>query len=173
MVGMAVADSRTHCKSGETDFFTCTIAGSNKVVSLCGDRNEETRVISWLQYRFGLIGHPEMIYPTVMQGSVDKFYGRHQTSHGSSYYQYDIWFHIGDYNYSVSASSTGDESGEVPKEISAYVYYQKVNRKVNRSANSGPIVLQGSLMCSQPSEKLIDRLGALFPYLQPEPEIEN
>ncbi len=165
MAGAAIADSRTHCKSGETNFFTCAIADSNKVVSLCGNRDEETKVMTWLQYRFGLIGHPEMVYPAAKRESVDKFYGRYQSSHESPYSQYDIWFHVGAYNYSVSAYSTGDE----PKEIQVYVFHEKKHR----SANGKLIDIQGSLNCSQPSEKLMGRLIDLLPQLQPEPEIEN
>jgi hypothetical protein len=165
MAGSALADSRTHCKLDETDFFTCAIANSNKVVSLCGRINGDAKDISWLQYRFGHIGRPEMIYPTSKRGSVDKFFGRYQSSHGSSYYQYDVWFHTGDYNYSVSASSTGDE----PKDVSVYVFYEKYGKP----RNGGSIELQGSLNCAQPSETLLERLGALVPSLQPEPDIEN
>ena len=165
MAGPALAASDTHCKSSEIDFFSCAIAGSNKVVSLCGNRDEGTNEISWLQYRFGLIGHPEMIYPTAKHGSLDKFYGGRVYSRGSAYLQYDVWFHIGVYNYSVSAYSTGDES----EEIRVYVFHEKKYR----SASGKLIDIQGTLNCSQPSEKLMSRLGDLLPSLQPEPEIEN
>lgn len=165
MAGSAFADSRTHCKSGETNLFTCAVANSKKVVSLCGNLNDEANDNSWVQYRFGLIGHPEMIYPTFKRGSVDKFFGRHQTSHGSSYYQYDIWFHTGAYNYSVSASSTGGEHDE----ISVYVFYEKRSQ----SKNGRPIELQGTLNCAQPSNELLNLVGNLVPSFHPEPEIEN
>lgn len=166
MAGPAFAVSKTHCKSSEVDFFSCAIAGSKKVVSLCGNRDDETKQISWLQYRFGLVGHPEMIYPTSKHGSLDKFFGNRVYSRGSSYIQYDIWFHVGAYNYSVSASESGDETD---KDLRVYIYYNKRGS----SAKGKPYLMQGSLNCSQPSEELMERLDDLWPSLQPEPETEN
>lgn len=166
MAGLAYADSRTHCKSGETDFFTCAIADSNKVVSFCGNYNEDANEGAWLQYRFGLIGHPEMIYPTIKHGSLNKFFGSRVYSRESPYLQYDIWLHVGAYNYSVSASESGDETD---KEFHVYIYYNKRGS----SAKGKSYLMQGSLNCSQPSEKLMGRLGDLSSGLQPEPEIEN
>jgi len=120
MAGPAFAVPKTHCKSNEVDFFSCAIAGSRKVASLCGNRDDETKQASWLQYRFGLVGHPEMIYPTSRHGSLDKFFRNRVYSRGSSYTQYDIWFHVGAYNYSVSASQSEGEAGH---ELSVYVYF--------------------------------------------------
>jgi hypothetical protein len=166
MTAPALAASETHCKSGETDFFSCAIAGSNKVVSLCGNRDQETKEISWLQYQFGLIGHPEMIYPTTKHGSLSKFFSNRVYSREGSYLQYDIWFHVGAYNYSVSASESG---GETDKEFRVYIYFDKRGP----SAKGKPYLMQSVLNCSQPSEQLMGRLGDLSSGLQLEPEIEN
>lgn len=166
MVRTAFADTRTHCQSNETDFFTCTIARSNKVVSLCGGLDEETKSISWLQYRFGHIGHPEMLYPTSKHGSLDKFFGNRVYSREVPYLQYDVWFQVGAYNYSVSASESGDETD---KQFKVYIYFNKRSS----SAKGEPYLMQVSLDCSQSSEELMGRLGDLSAGLQPEPEIEN
>jgi len=162
----AFAASSTHCKSSEIDFFSCAIADSNKVVSLCGNRDQKTKEISWLQYRFGLIGHPEMIYPATQHGSLSKFFGNRVYSPEGSYLQYDVSFHVGAYNYSVSASESG---GETDKEFRVYIYFNKRGSP----AKGNPYLMQGSLNCSQSSAKLMERLGDLSSGLQPEPEIEN
>lgn len=167
MAAPALAGSETHCKSGETNFFSCAIAGSNKVVSLCGNRDQETKQISWLQYRFGLIGHPEMIYPTTKHGSLSKFFGNRVYSPEGLHLQYDIWFHVGAYSYSVSASESGDETD---KKFQVYIYF---NKRGSSAKGKPPYLMQGSLHCSQPSEELMNRLGDLWPNFQPEPEIEN
>lgn len=152
------AESRTHCVSGETDFFTCSIAHTNKVASLCGSRHADSSSISWLQYRFGQIGHPEMVYPLVKDGSADKFYGKGQAVRESAFYQYDIWFGVGAYNYSVSALSSGNEQ----KEIQFYVYFEKINSK----PSPNPVEFSGSFSCLHPTDELMGRVGELQGILQ-------
>jgi hypothetical protein len=50
----------SHCKKDEAIFFSCYIKGTSKVASLCGNTPEPTE---WLQFRFGLINKPNVIYP--------------------------------------------------------------------------------------------------------------
>lgn len=166
MSDLARADSATHCKSNETNFFTCSIANSTKVVSLCGDRKEETNEISWLQYRFGVIGRPELIYPASKAGSFSKFYAGGGHSDEGRYQQYDIWFRIGAYRYTVSTAAYG----EAKTEFAAFVNY---NKRTSSVTGRRPLE-QGELSCSQPSQKLMDRLGVLWMVVpHREPEIEN
>ena len=160
MASSAIAGAKAHCKSGEIIFFTCPILKSNKVVSLCGGRDEGTKNISWLQYRFGRIGQPELTYPISKEGSANKFHSNYLTSHESPFEQYDVWFHIGDFNYSISALHTGHE----PVERFAYVFYEQVDRAPNKP----PIKLQGSLSCDGSAEKLMRKLGELVPQLERE-----
>ncbi len=70
----------SHCGQGETTYFSCKIKGSAKVVSLCGapgllSGNAEDLQNGWLQYRFGPLGKPELVYPARKQGSVFAFQG--------------------------------------------------------------------------------------------------
>jgi len=53
---------RTLCRSEEQVFFSCTIAASNKLVSLCGAKIIDIRR-GYIQYRFGRVGAPELQYP--------------------------------------------------------------------------------------------------------------
>jgi len=52
----------TLCRSEEQVFFSCTIAASNKIVSLCGAKIIDTRR-GYIQYRFGKGGALELQYP--------------------------------------------------------------------------------------------------------------
>ena len=76
-------NAATHCKPGEIVYFSCSIKGSSKVVSLCGngfkaptyERNES----AWLQYRFGRLGSKlELEYPKVRANSLSHFSGEYQ-----------------------------------------------------------------------------------------------
>ena len=73
-----LATAASHCYSGESTYFSCPIAGSKKVVSLCGSADLLSKLgdnftDSWLQYRFGVPGTPELIYPQKKTGSVETF----------------------------------------------------------------------------------------------------
>jgi hypothetical protein len=71
-----LASAQTHCKAGDEIVFSCKIANSRKVVSLCatskvikGKKNAVT-----LQYRFGkLNGTPEFEFPSSKNGSLEQF----------------------------------------------------------------------------------------------------
>ena len=65
----AAAAVNTQCQPGEKVHFSCAVKGG-KVVSLCGDAGR-----SWLQYRFGPPGRPELVYPARKAGSVERFWG--------------------------------------------------------------------------------------------------
>ena len=60
------ANTDTHCLANEHVYFSCGIDGSDKVVSLCGGMKDSQP--SWLQYRFGAIGHTELTYPKARRG---------------------------------------------------------------------------------------------------------
>lgn len=52
----------TLCNSKEHVYFSCTVKGSGKLISLCGNSLEDEDRF-WLQYRFGAIGKIELAYP--------------------------------------------------------------------------------------------------------------
>jgi hypothetical protein len=168
MSEVARADSATHCKSGETDFFSCSIANSRKVVSLCGNREEETNELSWLQYRFGVIGRPELVYPASKDASLNKFYVGGGQSNEGRYQEHYIWFRIGAYIYTVSTAAFG----EGKTEFSASVAYDRITT----SAAGRRVLEHGELSCSQPSLKLMDGLGVFrgeIPYQEPDIEVDE
>jgi hypothetical protein len=71
--------AQSHCRRDEMDYFSCVIKGSRKVVSLCGNKlkhiYETGGLEGSIQYRFGIPGQPELIYPKKVAGSVAKFKG--------------------------------------------------------------------------------------------------
>lgn len=78
------ASAQTHCRADETTYFSCHTSRS-KVVSLCGSNPETIRKLSarsraWLQYRFGVVGKPELILPRQKRGSLAAF--AHEFHHG-------------------------------------------------------------------------------------------
>ena len=79
--GLASAKQTTHCKSGETTYFSCPIGSSGKVVSICGGPLHLTadgyNQPVWLQYQFGHLGRPELVFPATTKGSVLRFRGEH------------------------------------------------------------------------------------------------
>lgn len=72
----SLVSAKTHCKAGEETVFSCKIAKSRKVISLCatskvikGKKNAVT-----LQYRFGKTnGIPEFQFPSSEIGSLEQF----------------------------------------------------------------------------------------------------
>lgn len=67
------ASAKTHCKAGEETVFSCKIAKSRKVISLCATSKVVKGVVT-LQYRFGkLNGTPEFQFPSSETGSLEQF----------------------------------------------------------------------------------------------------
>jgi hypothetical protein len=86
------------CGPAEQTFFSCTIAGSGKVVSVCGARNTSPTK-GYLQYRFGHTGKIEFEYPARRSGSTKVFWwdGRAHRDVADSWF----WFKNGGYKYLV------------------------------------------------------------------------
>lgn len=99
----SIAISQTHCAKDEVDYFSCATSVSNKVVSVCGNTavgfGEDISDNSWIQYRFGRIGHIELTYPKDKQGSIKKFEGNHFSKYlaaSLSFINEDALFIVGD-----------------------------------------------------------------------------
>lgn len=119
----AAADSETHCTANEKIFFSCHLARSQKVVSLCGGSSESDR-ISWIQYRFGKIGKPEMVYPPNKNGSLEKFAGLHQTAKAIGLEIREVWFRVGIYSYLIEHVAGGDREPNSPLEDNDLVIFK-------------------------------------------------
>jgi len=72
----------SHCQIGETDYFSCQIRGTKKILSVCGspDAAEAADARSsnaWLQYRFGRPHQIELTYPKHRSNSLTAFQAAH------------------------------------------------------------------------------------------------
>lgn len=104
----AIAAPGTHCDSRERAFFSCTVLDSKKVASLCGEGDHVNEAV-WVQYRFGALQRPEMIYPKHKQDSREKFFA-HFENHPEGGFR-EVWFRVGAYKYLI-ASDHSRETGE-------------------------------------------------------------
>ncbi len=60
-ISQSVISANSHCTHQEEIVFNCSIG--NKVVSICASQNSNTQA-TYLQYRFGPIHSPELIFPS-------------------------------------------------------------------------------------------------------------
>jgi len=102
----AAATAATHCKSGEITYFSCQIAKSEKVVSLCGsafrdnDRAEaEINDGAWLQYRFGRPSQLELVYPAKKEPLLTKFSAEYILANDNRLYS--LMFTNSEFKYEV------------------------------------------------------------------------
>ena len=107
----SASDSPTHCVESEEIFFSCNLEDSAKTVSLCGESSEFGSPM-WLQYRFGILGSAELVFPAKKDGSLEKFGGVHQTAKAIGLNIMEVWFRVGVYNYMIEHISGGECEGE-------------------------------------------------------------
>jgi len=69
---MAAGTSNTHCASDEQTIFSCPIAHTQKVLSVCGSKRLGSNE-GFLQYRYGSVGKIELTYPQSRTGTQEKF----------------------------------------------------------------------------------------------------
>ncbi len=109
LVALAVpmtAAAQTLCTKGETDYFSCKVAG-HQLVSVCGMIHDDPVAGDWLQYRSGIPRRLQMVWPPERKGSLEKFegnvFGRYSVS--------DLRFQVGDASYGISLSRGGEDNG--------------------------------------------------------------
>jgi hypothetical protein len=95
------------CAADERVYFSCQVDKSAKRIALCGQVEGLTGrgVHGFLQYRFGTREHPEMVYPSSRDNSLEKF------KYGGAYQKLgrmesrEISFHSGSFDYTVYTES--------------------------------------------------------------------
>ena len=115
--------AQSHCRRGEINYFSCTIKGSEKVASLCGNNLKYTYetngrngslngLTGSLQYRFGFPGKPEFVFPKVKPGSdsVARFKGFWTKGYRISYDEISFENQGVRYSLAFTQSSQTDES---------------------------------------------------------------
>ncbi len=84
-----------HCDGDGKIWFNATVAGTSKVVTVCGDHR-------WLRYNFGPIGRQELVYPKAKGGSNNAFTLRRYTGPGTTRLKFE--FSNGGYRYAILES---------------------------------------------------------------------
>jgi len=82
----AAAAEATHCSATEAVIVSCAIG--EKTVSICGGPKDAAP--TWLQYRFGQIGAPELVYPANKEGSLSHIDFEHGTAMHSEWDAFDF-----------------------------------------------------------------------------------
>ena len=111
---LAMAAPASHCKSGETTYFNCTIKGSSKVVSLCGKDLEGPG--SYLQYRYGSAGRgTELVYPPAKQDAAmgEAFFFNPGNARDTSMQSAGVWFEHANTYYELKHAVYIGPSGQV------------------------------------------------------------
>lgn len=100
----------THCTEAEEVFYACEVEGSQKTVSLCGQSDAQGAPL-WVQYRFGPVGHAELVFPSQTADSLGQFGGVQQSARAIDLTIQEIWFKVGAYSYLIEHVSGGDCDG--------------------------------------------------------------
>ena len=104
--------------------FSCAISGQEKVVSRCGGADNANDV-TWVQYRFGAIDRPEMIYPKQKVGSRDKFFA-HFENHPEGGFR-EIWFKVNGYRYLVASDYSVESGDKFDNHVVVYKDWQPIS----------------------------------------------
>ncbi|HVK93315.1 MAG TPA: hypothetical protein VM571_01150 [Noviherbaspirillum sp.] len=110
----ALAANTTLCLADEHDYFSCHIAQSNKVISICGSLPDTAD--KDLQYRFGLPNNVEFVYPQSLKNGGDKFYFAEYVR--SKVTKQSLHFKNKSYVYVVEVNSDAEEQ---PSQFEAIV----------------------------------------------------
>lgn len=110
-----VAAIASHCTSDERIVYSCSVG--KKVASICASRDAAMDK-GYVQYRFGVIGNPEMIFPYQKQPANNKFSFTNEVFSGGIVVT-TISFQNGSYTYSASTRfDHGHDLGEIDVENS-------------------------------------------------------
>ncbi|MBS1188596.1 MAG: hypothetical protein H6R10_388 [Rhodocyclaceae bacterium] len=109
----------SHCNDGEKAILNCSIKGSKKVASVC----EKDRI----EYRFGLIGSPEFIYPPPENNRSDQENFRYSADRSADYsvYEYSLQFYHQGYSYVAYAGEKRKPDGSAKHSSSITVWKMK------------------------------------------------
>ena len=126
---------KTHCGDREEVFFSCPIYRSEKTVSLCREKGADG-TLQWVQYRFGVVGRAEMVFPSERDGSLTKFAGLRQVSRAVNYELLEIWFGVGAFDYLIEHSADCEEECQGSNSLTVF----KRGHSVAKFSCSQPVV---------------------------------
>lgn len=139
--------SANHCTAQELTVFSCGLARSAKVVSLCASK-PLSGPRGHLTFSFGLPGQVELAFPPSAVGSFQQFrhahYGRFQTS------RTEVSFTVGGYNYTLFDYHDALETPQRVRGLSVGTANSNgpdTQRLCGRNATSRLNLLEGLLPC--------------------------
>lgn len=137
------------CRPPEATYFSCTIAGSERVVSLCGTRRGDT--LTALQYRFGRPGRLELTFPPRTSTPSAHFRMSRYTRYQVTYLT--VWFENGNYTYEVFSDYNGE--GGMPEQSRGIRVRQRGVQRVTE------------YRCESPVEDRLGELDRWVPVVDP------
>ena len=121
----STAAAQSLCKTNETVYFSCQLAQSAKVVSLCGNSFAESDRF-WLQYRFGSAHRLELVYPHATKRGVPLFaeagfdVGYFRRNAG---YDTEVSFKNGAWSYTIFSHVPGE--GETTNSYGIFIAHKR------------------------------------------------
>jgi hypothetical protein len=105
------ACAQSLCRPGETVYFSCRVAGSQKTASVCGDATRDAD--PFLQYRFGTNRRIELEYPATRLDSLKRFSFHRLMSKPDNSLIYELSFKNGSYYYMVVSEFADNDERKV------------------------------------------------------------
>jgi hypothetical protein len=133
---VAHALPRSHCKLNEEVLFTCNMR--LKTLSVCSSKEVTGSPRTWIQYRFGVIGSPELVYPPDLRSPVGIF--KHSLETGGRWRDVRIQFSSNGFRYVLHAYGN---SAIVESEASLTVVTPEGVKKELRCADPGTYAAAG------------------------------
>lgn len=150
----AAAPTPSLCEAPEVVVLSCSLKGSNKLLSLCADANFPAPSAS-LQYRFGVPGKVELRYPEGQPNARKSFFYSATGYSGGG--EAHIRFANGAYDYILFERTVQVESGGKRKpQFSAGVVTRKANKVLSVRACAQGGALRLDVADHLPSEAFED-----------------
>jgi hypothetical protein len=145
----SAADSM--CAPGEEVFFNCRIKDSPKLLSVCGrGAGEASRGVTvpgtYLQYRFGSHDKPELVFPGIREGSLDRFRVANEYVPSAFYESHQLTFESGSTEYRVYAINEMDGPDSVPDKYGGVIVSTSTGRDITIPCGSAPETSLGALV---------------------------
>ncbi len=94
---------KSHCKPSEDVLFNCTMR--SKTLSFCSSKEVAGTPRSWIQYRFGTVGSPELVFPTELRPPGGSF--QYSVTSGGRWRDVHVQFASKGFKYVLHAYGNG------------------------------------------------------------------
>lgn len=163
---------QSHCKNNEKILLNCSIKNSEKILSLCGNGAELSYgmgdITPEIQYRFGKLNNPELIFPKKMEGSTKYFkqYLSRSGWMGMSYYE--VFFSIANNKYTLFRDESNTKYSEINKNAdiedgNVEDGFQQVISGVRVKTSAGKSI---GFLCDRQKDNYVYNLDELFLVLE-------